>query len=661
MIDETIFNSATTQMINSLVGKVIAPRFEKFIKSIKTDYKEILDKNKDYFGEYYRRTYEKYSYVNTLVFRNSQCLLKDIYVAQTLVKENRFGGKAETAKIDRMPKELLIKYKRILITDTAGMGKSTLLKRMFIDLIENGIEGIGIPVYIELNRLNRKRTILQEIYEELYPTLTLFDEDMLLKFIQVGGFTFFLDGYDEISIADRSEVTSDIQSFILKAGIGNYFLLTSRPESGLSSFGDFQSFKIKPFSKEEAFELLKKYDLSKKKELSRKLVDLLQSGEYYSIDEYLMNPLLVSLLYTAFDYKQTIPLKKHLFYKQVYEAYFDSHDLSKGIEPHQKRSGLDIDDFNRVLKYIGYECLIRIGVQFDRDTIISSIEKAKSFCGNLDFDNNDFLFDLLISVPLFSKDGLEYKWTHITLMEYFAARFIAEDAKEYQDGILTAMYESENLEKYINMLDIYYDIDFKGFSKNIIYRLCNNFIRFYNDNYYISNIGTDLIKERISILFLNQTAFWISSYDGQSSPNACNFCYEKPLGFDYVDQIGIQGIDNERVFFAVIKPTKNYHLAELLYRKNTSFISVSGSAHNEYHQLRVIGMPEEICKFEHDKVHVINSKTGEQSPELYKGINLMLTQYFKALLDYEACNMVVKKILKEIVLSDDISDLLVGI
>lgn len=48
------------------------------------------------------------------------------------------------------------------------------------------------------------------------------------------------------------------------------------------------------------------------------------------INEFLKNPLLVSLLFAAFDFKQTIPLKKHIFYRQVFDAYFDSHDLSKG-------------------------------------------------------------------------------------------------------------------------------------------------------------------------------------------------------------------------------------------------------------------------------------------------------------------------------------------
>ena len=378
-----LLNTSTSSMIKSIVENVITPKINRFAEESGIPFKSLQIPKGKHFEEYLNRMYEKYSIINTLVFHNSQRKLKDVYVAQTLVKENRFEDEKDATKIDGMPKDLITKYKKILITDTAGMGKSTITKRMFIDLIDNGIEGVGFPIYIELNRLNRDRSIIREIQEGLSPISEELNHDMLLRFIRTGGFIFYLDGYDEILNADRKEVTKDIQSFISKAGSKNFYILTSRPEDNLTSFGDFQSFRIQPLKKEEAFELLKKYDLSKNKELSGKLIELLESGQYDSIDEYLENPLLVSLLYAAFDHKQTIPLKKHLFYRQVYEAYFDSHDLSKGIDAHQKRSGLDIHDFNRILRYVGYECLIRIGVQFDKDTILNSIDRAKAFCGTL--------------------------------------------------------------------------------------------------------------------------------------------------------------------------------------------------------------------------------------------------------------------------------------
>ena len=359
MIKEIIAVEGAKSLVQNLVKELVVPKMEEFAKLCKIKYNEVMVPKVEPFEEYLNRTYDKYSSINALANPNSQYQLKDIYISQTLEKWNRFESNADTTKIDKLPVALIKKYKKILITDTAGMGKSTIMKYMFIDLIDNCIKDVGIPIFIELNRLNKNRSILVEIQTELNSLSKGFDKDILMSFIQKGGFIFFLDGYDEISICDRNEVTNDIQTFISKAGPDNYYILSSRQDDNLASFGDFQSFKIHDLTKKEAYELLTKYDVSSQKKISNELIKELKTGKYQSIDEYLVNPLLVSLLYIAFHYKAEIPLKKHQFYRQVYNALYNEHKLAQGQTPHEKRSKLDIDDFDRVLRYVGYECLIR--------------------------------------------------------------------------------------------------------------------------------------------------------------------------------------------------------------------------------------------------------------------------------------------------------------
>lgn len=502
MVLETALALAAKPLVEKLVDKLVTPKIEMFSKWCKDKYNENLIPTAEHFQEYIERSYTRYSIINTLVFHNSQRSLKEIYIAQTLLRENCSDNNKETIKIDKLPVSLIKKYKKILITDTAGMGKSTIMKRMFVDIIDAGLVEVGIPIYIELNKLSKERTILCEIHEELSSLSRQFDNELLLKLIQTGGFIFFMDGFDEISISDRNEVTKDIQTFISKSGTKNYFILTSRPEGSLASFGDFQSFNINPLTKKEAFELLGKYDMSEKKELSKSLIELLASNQYNTIDDYLMNPLLVSLLYTAYDYNRSIPFEKHRFYGTVFEAYFEKHDNTKPIKPRDKRSGLNLDGFDRILRYIGYRCLITIGVKFDEDSILNAIREAKGFYGNMNFSESDFLKDLVTSVPLFCKDGTYYKWVHKSLLEYFAARFIFCDSKQNQDRILTAIYKNDHVEKYINLLDIYYDIDNLGFIKNIEYPLLTDYINYYRNNISkVPCISKKNVEERIGYLF----------------------------------------------------------------------------------------------------------------------------------------------------------------
>lgn len=500
MIPEALLVQAAKPFIEALIRDIVVPKVKNFAEKCNLKYNELLIPRGEHFEEYLYRTYKKYSIINTLVFKNEQRLLKDLYIPLTLVKDDNLSKEIEQVKIDKYPIDLVRKYNKILITDTAGMGKSTLTKRLFLDTIENGY---GIPVYIEMRRLTKNRPILLEIQEQINSLSKDFDTKLLFEFIQTGGFIFFLDGFDEISLEERGFVTTNVQDFISKAD-RNIFVLTSRPEQALTSFGDFQIFAINPLAKKEAYELLRKYD--NQGNTSKQLIDELKSGQYEMINEFLKNPLLVSLLFAAFDYKQTIPLKKHIFYRQVYDAYFDSHDLSKGDSYiHDKYSQLDIDDFERILRYVGFKCLKHQKIEFEKDALLQIIEEAKNFCPDLHFSVSDYFTDLLTAVPLFRKDGQYYKWVHKSLQEYFAAQFIFKDSKKSQDDILTALYNSDNIEKYINLLDLYYDIDNWGFKKNIMLPLCESFMSFYENNIFSSELlGNEYIENRIGFLFMRE-------------------------------------------------------------------------------------------------------------------------------------------------------------
>ena len=592
---------------------------DKYLKKMEehnNDAKETNTKQfNSLFENYHNRLQEELSNISVLAVPNSLFKLKDIYVTQSLKKKELFESEKEVIKINRFPEKLIKRYNKILITDTAGMGKSTILKYMFLDLIENKINGVGIPIFIELNRLNKNNTILNEIHEELKLTKEI-EKDLLLNYIQKGGFIFFLDGYDEISTADRIEVSKDIQDFISRIGTENYFIMTSRPEESLAYFRDFQSFIIQPLTKKEAFELLTKYDTSKQKKISKELIKELNTGIYECIDEYLENPLLASLLYTSFNFKAEIPLKKHQFYRQVFEALYSNHKLAQNQKPHEKHSKLDIDDFDRVLRYVGFDCLFRIGVQFDKDTILNSISMAKDFCGNMEFKESDLLNDLLISVPLFTRDGTGYKWAHKSLMEYFAARFIYCDAKENQDGILSEIYNSDHISKYINMLDLYYDIDPKGFSKNITLPFCDSYLKFYSKckSQAPSNISDDLVNHRISLLFLGKYAFAIS-LKKKMKPELTKIFKENKLEEDCL----YGKVNGKFIFMDYLFNYKINVLKRLFVIKNVKIFYFKERQISENRDLIIIN------SIKQNKAFVVDLKTGDNNDITYAAINEMFS------------------------------------
>ena len=103
-----------------------------------------------------------------------------------------------------------------------------------------------------------------------------------------------------------------------------------------------------------------------------------------------------------------------------------------------------------------------------------------------------------------------------------------------------------------------------------------------------------------------------------------------------------------------------YRLASLLFRKKTSFV---GNEERDYKQIRLLrknGLPKEFSEFEHDKICIIDLKTGNQSTKLYHSINLTFLFVFGFRIDYDACKKEAERIRKEIDRSKT-TDLIAGI
>jgi hypothetical protein len=488
-------------LTTAIIKTWLEPKIASLTKYLKTDKALFEHSLSSKFQEYLLRTYEKNSFLSVMVFQNQQKKLDDIYIPLTLEKARA----KDTVLVDGYKEELVPKYEKVLIRDTAGMGKSTLMKRLFLSCVG---ANEGVPVFIELRKLKSSVSVLDHILHDLNPIDDEFDKDFILKLIKQGDFIFFLDGFDEIPFSERNDVTIDLQDFISKAG-NNLFVLTSRPESALASFPDFQEFNIRPLVMDEAFTLLSKYD--DEGELSREIIAKIKGGTLENIHEFLTNPLLVSLLYKSYEHKRVIPFKKHVFYRQVYDALFESHDLTKGGPfIREKYSGLDIEDFHRLLRAIGFTTAKLGQVEFEKDRWLKIIAEAKKLCPGVEFKEGGFLKDLVTTVPLFNRDGEYYRWAHKSIQEYFAAQFVCTDSKGKQDIILKKMAENRNVLKFINILDLCYDIDYKTFRRVISYDLVSEFIRFWSSAY--ASIDREMFDEndinlRKTLSFQTYTGF----------------------------------------------------------------------------------------------------------------------------------------------------------
>lgn len=359
------------------------------------------------------------------------------------------------------------------------MGKSTVMKWLFINAIK---ENKGIPIFIELRLLSEKNSLINEIINQINPLDKTISKSIMLKLISKGDFIFFFDGYDEIKVSEKKAVTKDISEFISKAN-KNQFIITSRPENVEGIFGDFQTFHIKPLTNAESYKLIEK--IGDYNERSKALIKKLQESDLKNIKEFLKTPLLISLLYKKFEYRESIPFQKQEFYFEVFEALYKAHDLTKGTDYYirPKESNLSFSDFYRVLRTLGFRSIQENELEYNKSVLLKLIEEIKLELPNINYDSEALLNDLTMAVPLFQKEGLKYKWAHKSIQEYFAAEFICMDTKDEQVNILLAIYNGERLTNLLHVLDLCYEIDPKTFRNSILYNLCKEFLEFCDSTF----------------------------------------------------------------------------------------------------------------------------------------------------------------------------------
>lgn len=170
------------QPISILFNSWIKPKVEKYFARKKVD-DMLLEQTYELFFEYLKRTYDDNSSINVLAIGNQQVLINQVY--QPLTIGIQYSSKY---LITGYPAELATKYKRILIEDQAGMGKSTLMKKMFISSIE---ENVGIPVFIELRKLSSNANIIDHIIETVNSVDASYNKELIMDLIKRGDFIFF--------------------------------------------------------------------------------------------------------------------------------------------------------------------------------------------------------------------------------------------------------------------------------------------------------------------------------------------------------------------------------------------------------------------------------------------------------------------------------------
>lgn len=407
-------DSITTSAISALVEATISPILSE-LKAIGT---EAIQKSKvileTSFKGYTERSYERLSKTKTILYNQTPVDIKKFYVRTDLeyngkvISENNFINEIEQKK-------------RVIVTGSAGLGKSTFCKSIFMECIDSKC-GI-LPIFIELRHVNSKdgATIKSTLVEAISGVNPEFTETQLNYAIKLGKLLLILDGFDEIDSTKRESCEREILELS-----NNYqkikILISSRPDNRLYSWEEFHQYNIEPLNKEKALELIDKIDYDKL--VKSKFLIELERELYENHNSFASTPLLLTMMLLTYEQIAEIPKKIHLFYEQAFLTLFNKHDTLKSLYKRKSYSNLALDEFKKILSVFCLFSYIEGEYQFSEDSILKTLKKAIDISG-IAAKPDDFLNDLLHHVCIIQKDGLGFSFTHRSFQEYFAALYIA--------------------------------------------------------------------------------------------------------------------------------------------------------------------------------------------------------------------------------------------
>lgn len=426
------------------------------------------------YEKYLENTQNKYSKTKTLIYKK---VPKDLYTFYECIGVEYNGEVIDTASV----KNIIKVNNKVIITGTGGIGKTTLLKHLFLNSIK---DTNYIPVLLELRSLNTSGdniSLFDAVFKNLVDNGFKMEEKYFEYSMQEGGYIILFDGLDEVNKEKEQVVTKEIINLAGKYP-DNKYIVSSRPTDSFVGWNDFVEMQSMNLTKEQALDLISKIEFENS--VKQRFYKELDENLYEKYESFASNPLLLTMMLLTFDSRAAIPDKLNDFYEQAFATLFNMHDATKDAYVRDIRCKLGYENFKMIFAYFCFKSYFEGDFEFTDVSLRKYLEQCKQKFCDIDFEIDDFQTDLIKSVCMLIKEGIFYRFSHRSFQEYFAAWYTCKLTDEVQYELLTGwIKESSGLktEQYFQML---FDLQGEKFNKIILLpglKLLNK--RYENDGF----------------------------------------------------------------------------------------------------------------------------------------------------------------------------------
>ncbi|XLT98616.1 putative NTPase (NACHT family) [Aeromonas rivipollensis] len=374
----------------------------------------------------------------------------------------------------------------INIIGLAGQGKSTILKKLFLEEMRAKKR---FPFIIELRKV--ESSSIMDVFKGTLVSIGLSIQtgsvELLLQSRKV---VLMLDGFDEISSSKRMSVLQEI--ITIKTRYDCDILVTTRPDTEICREVGVTNVTVKKLNENDVISILSKLD--KKQELTE-LPELIKNNK--SLRETLVTPILVNLLYVCYPYLDVVPENIVDFYDKLFFTLYSRHDKIKNFN-REKYSNITSVQAVNIFNAFCFDSLSKGILDFSEDSLNSHLIKSLHING-ISCDGIDNVRSDIINITcLIQRDGYDrYVFLHKSIQEFHAAKFIRSLSFEHKSRLYNRLLEVVDSEdKYDYVINFLKAIDTNDYESLLVMKY---FEKYFGSHLLevFDNVNLDLVAKRV--------------------------------------------------------------------------------------------------------------------------------------------------------------------
>lgn len=373
---------------------------------------------------------------------------------------------------------------RVALIGAAGSGKSTIMRHLFLNVIQKG--EYEIPLFIELRRLEKDGNLLSFIEKMSLGSGLVITKTAAEKLLDDGKLMLFLDGFDEVPADAFSSLVQSIDDLRIRYS-KTKIVVTGRPGSRVEALQGFHCAQMAELTPSDIrkFVEVQKLGIENESRLLGIIKRISRERKKY-LEEYLSNPLLLSLFIITCTTTKQLPDKKSAFYRRVVDTLFVEHDsVSKPDFDRQLKSGLSQDKFEMLLQRFSVVSYFNSKFRFDKTYLATTFPKIFEKSPALTADLHKIAKDLVVGVGLWAEDGGEYSFAHRSLQEYFVGAFIAGLETSKKEEVYKKLWKHicmAELGEVENFLSLCQELDEQAYIRYFLQPILNHLDKLLNED-----------------------------------------------------------------------------------------------------------------------------------------------------------------------------------